>query len=105
MPAASRVNAYLTMAFSFYDTLHLYKKNDSLATIHLWKGTQNELKAGFDRDVYFTLPKGQADKLKATMEYKQPLIAPIRMGRKSERLIYARRQGRRNLSPGFIGKC
>jgi D-alanyl-D-alanine carboxypeptidase (penicillin-binding protein 5/6) len=46
----------LNYGFQFYDTLHLYKKNDSLTTIHLWKGTQNELKAGFDRDVYFTLP-------------------------------------------------
>lgn len=70
----------LNYGFQFYDTLHLYKKNDSLTTIHLWKGTQNELKAGFDRDVYFTLPKGQADKLKATMEYKQPLIAPVHLG-------------------------
>jgi D-alanyl-D-alanine carboxypeptidase (penicillin-binding protein 5/6) len=70
----------LNYGFQFYDTLHLYKKNDSLTTIHLWKGTQNELKAGFDRDVYFTLPKGQADKLKATMEYKQPLIAPVQLG-------------------------
>lgn len=70
----------LNYGFQFYDTLHLYKKNDSLTMIHLWKGTQNELKAGFDRDVYFTLPKGQADKLKATMEYKQPLIAPVELG-------------------------
>ena len=70
----------LNYGFQFYDTLHLYKKNDSLTTIHLWKGTQSELKAGFDRDVYFTLPKGQADKLKATMEYKQPLIAPVQLG-------------------------
>lgn len=70
----------LNYGFQFYDTLHLYKKNDPLTTIHLWKGTQNELKAGFDRDVYFTLPKGQADKLKATMEYKQPLIAPVQLG-------------------------
>lgn len=70
----------LNYGFQFYDTLHLYKKNDSLTTIHLWKGTQNELRAGFDRDVYFTLPKGQADKLKATMEYKQPLIAPVQLG-------------------------
>ncbi len=70
----------LNYGFQFYDTLHLYKKNDTLTMIHLWKGTQNELKAGFDRDVYFTLPKGQADKLKATMEYKQPLIAPVELG-------------------------
>ncbi len=70
----------LNYGFQSYDTVHLYKKNDSLTTIHLWKGAQNEIKAGFDRDVYFTLPKGQSDKLKATMEYKQPLIAPVQLG-------------------------
>ncbi len=70
----------LNYGFQSYDTLHLYKKNDPLTTIHLWKGAQNELKAGFDRDVYFTLPKGQSDRLKATMEYKQPLIAPVQLG-------------------------
>lgn len=67
----------LNYGFQFYDTLHLYKKNQSLTTIKLWKGTQDTLKAGFNRDVFFTLPKGQSDKLKATMEYKQPLVAPI----------------------------
>jgi D-alanyl-D-alanine carboxypeptidase (penicillin-binding protein 5/6) len=70
----------LNYGFQFYDTLHLYKKNDSLTSIPLWKGAQSEFKAGFDRDVYFTLLKGQADKLKATMEYKQPLVAPIEVG-------------------------
>ena len=70
----------LNYGFQSYDTLHLYKRNDSLTTIHLWKGTQNELKAGFNRDVYFTIPKGQSNKLKATVEYKQPLIAPVRLG-------------------------
>ncbi len=70
----------LNYGFQFYDTLHLYKKDEVLTTIQLWKGAENMLKAGFDRDVYFTLPKGQADQLKATMEYKQPLIAPVNVG-------------------------
>lgn len=70
----------LNYGFQFYDTLQLYKKNQVLTTIKLWKGKQDKLKAGFDRDVYFTLPKGQSDKLKATMEYKQPLVAPVAPG-------------------------
>ena len=70
----------LNYGFQFYDTLHLYKKDEVLTTIQLWKGAENALKAGFNRDVYFTLQKGQADQLKATMEYKQPLIAPVRIG-------------------------
>ena len=70
----------LNYGFQFYDTVHLYNKNQEVTTIQLWKGSQNQLKAGFSHEVYFTLLKGQADKLKATMEYKQPLIAPINAG-------------------------
>ncbi len=70
----------LNYGFQFYDTVHLYNKSQEVTTIQLWKGNQNQLKAGFSHDVYFTLLKGQADKLKATMEYKQPLIAPVNVG-------------------------
>jgi len=70
----------LNFGFQSYETLHLYKKNDTLTKIPLWKGSQNELKAGVNHDVYFSLPRGQSDKLKASLEFKQPLIAPIQLG-------------------------
>lgn len=70
----------LNYGFQFYDTVHLYKKGEVLTSIELWKGAQDVFKAGFDVDVYFSIPKGQVDNLKATMEYKQPLIAPINAG-------------------------
>ncbi|SET25697.1 penicillin-binding protein 6. Serine peptidase. MEROPS family S11 [Nitrosomonas marina] len=70
----------LNYGFQFYDTVHLYKKGEVLTSIELWKGSQDALKAGFSSDVYFSIPKGQADNLKATMEYKQPLIAPVSAG-------------------------
>ncbi|MBX3639360.1 MAG: D-alanyl-D-alanine carboxypeptidase [Nitrosomonas sp.] len=70
----------LNYGFQFYDTVHLYKKGEVLTSIELWKGAQDVFKAGFDTDVYFSVPKGQADNLKATMEYKQPLIAPVNTG-------------------------
>ncbi len=70
----------LNYGFQFYDTVHLYKKGEVLTSIELWKGAQDMLKAGFNNDVYFSIPKGQADNLKATMAYKQPLIAPITVG-------------------------
>ncbi len=70
----------LNYGFQFYDTVHLYKKGEVLTSIELWKGAQDVIKAGFNNDVYFSIPKGQADNLKATMEYKQPLIAPVGTG-------------------------
>ncbi len=38
--------------------------------------------AGFADDVFLTLPKGQAEKLKVTMESQQPLIAPVSAGQR-----------------------
>ena len=72
----------LNYGFQFYDTVRLYQRAQEVTTIQLWKGSQNVLKAGFGHDLYFSLPKGQADKLKATMEYKQPLLAPVSAGQK-----------------------
>ena len=72
----------LNYGFQFYDTVHLYRKKQEVTTIQLWKGEREMLKTGFNRDLYFSLPKGQFDKLKATMEYMQPLIAPISKGQK-----------------------
>ncbi|HEX8873253.1 MAG TPA: D-alanyl-D-alanine carboxypeptidase family protein [Nitrosospira sp.] len=72
----------LNYGFQFYDTIRLYSKQREVTAIQLWKGTQDKLKTGFGYDVYFSLPRHQADKLKARMEYKQPLIAPISAGQK-----------------------
>ncbi len=72
----------LNHGFQFYDTVRLYQKEQAVTTIQLWKGTQNTLRTGFSQDLYFSLPRGQNDKLKATMEYRQPLVAPISAGQK-----------------------
>lgn len=70
----------LNYGFLSYDTVRVFRKKQEVATIQLWKGRRAILKAGFNHDLYFSLPKGRAAKLKATMEYKQPMIAPIREG-------------------------
>ena len=72
----------LNYGFLSYDTVRVFRKKQKVTTIKLWKGQQKTLRAGFNHDLYFSLPKGQASKLKATMEYKQPVIAPIKIGQK-----------------------
>ena len=72
----------LNHGFLSYDTVRVFRKKQKVTTIKLWKGQQKTLRAGFNHDLYFSLPKGQASKLKATMEYKQPVIAPIKAGQK-----------------------
>ena len=70
----------LNFGFQFYDTPRLYEKNQMVATLPVWKGTTNELKAGFTDDLFMTLPKGIGPKLKVAMEAKAPLTAPIALG-------------------------
>ncbi|MEO7762385.1 MAG: D-alanyl-D-alanine carboxypeptidase family protein [Casimicrobiaceae bacterium] len=70
----------LNFGFQFYDTPRLYEKNQIVSTLAVWKGTSNEVKAGFTDDLYLTLPKGLGPKVKVAMEAKAPLTAPISLG-------------------------
>jgi D-alanyl-D-alanine carboxypeptidase (penicillin-binding protein 5/6) len=79
---ATESQKLLNYGFQFYDTVKLYQKDQSVATLQVWKGSGNSVKAGFAHALYLSLPKGQADKLKATVESLQPLLAPIGAGQK-----------------------
>jgi D-alanyl-D-alanine carboxypeptidase (penicillin-binding protein 5/6) len=72
----------LNYGFQFYDSVRLYEKNQAVATLQVWKGSSNTVKAGFTSDFYLSLPKGQVDKLKASVESLQPLLAPISAGQR-----------------------
>ena len=73
----------LNYGYQFFDSQRLYKKGDAVATPEIFKGTQNTVKLGFDRDIWFTLPKDKFVGLKATLTTTQPLLAPLRIGEKA----------------------
>ena len=77
---ASESQKLLNYAFQFYDTVRVYSKGQTVATLRVWKGAADSLKIGFDRDLYLALPKGDSAKLKASMQTQQPLLAPISVG-------------------------
>ena len=79
---ATESQKLLNHGFQFYDSVRLYEKNQPVATLRVWKGSGNSIKAGFTNDLYLSLPKGQADKLKASVESLQPLLAPISAGQR-----------------------
>ena len=70
----------LNYGYQFFDAQRLYKKNEPIATPEIFKGTQNTLKLGFDRDIWLTLPKDKFVGMKATLTTMQPLIAPYSPG-------------------------
>ena len=79
---ATESQKLLNYGFQFYDTVRVYEKGQPVSTVRVWKGSENTLKAGFAQDVYLSVPKGAAERLKATVETEQPLLAPIPAGRK-----------------------
>ena len=48
----------------------------------MFKGLANSVQAGFIADLHLALPRGNYDKLKASIESMQPLLAPIGVGQK-----------------------
>ena len=72
----------LNYGFQFFDTVRVYQNGQTVATLPVWKGAQNTIKAGFGQDIYFSFPRGQYQKLKATLTFNQPLLAPLSVGQK-----------------------
>ncbi len=79
---AAESQKLLNYGFQFYDGVRLYAKSQPVATLQVFKGAASAVKAGFLSDLYLTLPKGQGEKLKATIESLQPLLAPISVGQR-----------------------
>lgn len=79
---AAESQKLLNYGFQFYDSFRVHARNQPVATLQVFKGASDTVKAGFLADLYVTLPKGQRSKLKATVESLQPLLAPIRAGQR-----------------------
>jgi D-alanyl-D-alanine carboxypeptidase (penicillin-binding protein 5/6) len=72
----------LNYGFQFYDTVQLYQNGQPVSALKVWKGAADSVPAGFVADQYLTLPKGQAQKMKLTLEAVEPLIAPVTRGQR-----------------------
>lgn len=70
----------LNFGFQSYDGLRLFQKDETIRKLRVWKGAEPELRAGVAADVYVTVPRGSADKLKAELVSRQPLFAPLARG-------------------------
>jgi D-alanyl-D-alanine carboxypeptidase (penicillin-binding protein 5/6) len=70
----------LNWGFLSYDAVPLYTKGQTVSSLRVWKGAQNQLKAGFENDLIIALPKGQADKVAVHLVSLQALMAPVRVG-------------------------
>ena len=77
---ATESQKLINWGFQFFDSVKLYDANAAVASLPVWKGAANSVRAGFADALYVSVPKGQADKLKAQLQSRQPLLAPLAAG-------------------------
>jgi D-alanyl-D-alanine carboxypeptidase (penicillin-binding protein 5/6) len=77
---ASESLKLLNWGFQSYDAVTLFAKEQPVATLRVWKGTQKTVKAGFDRALSIAVPRGYADKVKSEFTPQPRLMAPIQAG-------------------------
>lgn len=76
---ADASQSLLNYAFNFFKTHRLYQAGEAIVTRKVWKADSESISVGLAEDLYVTIPKGQYDALKASMDLRQPLTAPIRV--------------------------
>ncbi|MCC6073701.1 D-alanyl-D-alanine carboxypeptidase family protein [Pseudomonas sp. GCM10022188] len=77
---AAETQKLLTYGFRFFESRTFYQKGTELAQAPVWKGAERQLKAGLAEDLTMTLPRGQMDKLQASMSLQPMIVAPVAAG-------------------------
>jgi D-alanyl-D-alanine carboxypeptidase (penicillin-binding protein 5/6) len=72
----------LNWGFQFFDSVKLFGNGEVIRPLEVWKGAARTVKAGVKGDLYVSVPKGEAAKLKADLVSQQPLVAPLTQGQR-----------------------
>lgn len=68
----------LNYGFQFFESTLVYRQGQPINALRVWKGNEKLVNATVAQDVYFSLPKGDYARVKASMTSQQPLIAPVK---------------------------
>lgn len=77
---SSESQRLLNHGFQNFEVIKLYSKEEAVSNKRIWKGISKQVNIGFRSDLYITIPKGRRDALKATLETRQPMLAPVNRG-------------------------
>ena len=72
--------ALLNYGFRYYESHKLYQAGETLIEQRMWKGENKLIPLGLDEDLYVTIPRGEYDNLKASMNIDEQIVAPIEQG-------------------------
>ncbi len=85
---AAESQKLLNWGWTAWDAVRLFEGGKPVATVPVWKGAKAEAKlgaagpSGAAGALYVSVPKGEGDKLKTTIERTDPLLAPLTAGQR-----------------------
>ncbi|MDA0150259.1 D-alanyl-D-alanine carboxypeptidase family protein [Vibrio sp. LaRot3] len=79
----------LSFGFRFFDTVRVSQADDVVAQERVWMGEQDQVNVGVADDVYVTVAKADAKKIKAELIYDGELTAPIAQGQQVGKVVYS----------------
>jgi len=77
----------LNFGFRFYETRALYKAGEKLTTTRIWKAEKPDIHLGIKNDVVITIPRGDYKLMKAELEFRDKITAPIKAGTEMGKVI------------------
>jgi D-alanyl-D-alanine carboxypeptidase/D-alanyl-D-alanine carboxypeptidase (penicillin-binding protein 5/6) len=72
----------LNYGFEQFESVLLYRAQQPLRYINLYRGARSTVSLGFLQDFHLLTPRGTASRVKGEVITQQPLIAPIRRGQR-----------------------
>jgi D-alanyl-D-alanine carboxypeptidase (penicillin-binding protein 5/6) len=67
----------LSWGYLNFDTVKVQARDQPVETSHVWKGLSDKVALGVGRDLYVTLPRNSADRIKTQVQTAGPLVAPL----------------------------
>jgi D-alanyl-D-alanine carboxypeptidase (penicillin-binding protein 5/6) len=77
---ASESQKLLNWGWQAWDAVRLFEAGKPVATVAVWKGDKPTANLGASGALFVTVPKGEGDKLKTSIERIDPLVAPLIAG-------------------------
>jgi len=72
----------LNWGYQFFDSVKLYAAGSPVRSLEVWKGAARSVEVGVGADLFVTVPKGEAERLRAVLVSQQPLVAPLGKGQR-----------------------
>ena len=77
---ANESQKLLNWGWQAWDAVRLFEAGKPVTTVPVWKGERKEARLGAPGALFVSVPKGEGDKIKTTVERTDPLLAPLTAG-------------------------